>query len=481
MTIQEELIRLRKETKKLRQQKARSERSSEQFRDKSDKLEKTVKGLEREKEDWGKEKDDLKERIEILESKLSSVIVHKDKLVGMIFKTNVKKSKSKKKRGGQKGHVGKTKTKPIEIDQEKYCFLSNCPHCNEKVKRTKKTYQRIVEDVPDPQPVIVTRYTIEKQYCKNCKKHITSIPQDTLSYIPFGTGIITKTLILKYNYRLPLAKIQEYFLTEYLLSISQGAIQNILNKTQRHFGEEYNKILKNIRNSDYKHADETGWRIEGKNNWCWLFATNSEALYTIEETRGKGVPDKILTKNPKGVLIRDDYHSYKHLDMPQQSCWTHLLRVSRDMKSKESSKLHEELKRIFEQLNKIVNSKFDKNIREKEYLKYSKRIQRIIKRRYIQKDTKQVQTRIKNQNTNLITALAYSNVPLTNNHAEQQIRPLTVQRKISGGSRSNLGAKIQAVNMSIIQTLKLRNKDLLTNLKVLLELPIQRNVIIRNC
>ena len=183
---------------------------------------------------------------------------------------------------------------------------------------------------------------------------------------------------------------------------------------------------------------------------------------------GMGVPDEILTKNPQGVLIRDDYHSYKHLDMPQQSCWTHLLRVSREMKSKESQKLHRELKRIFKQLDKIIHSEFNEKIRKKEYEKYNKRIEKIIKRKYNQKDTKQIQTRIKNQNINLITALQYSNVSLTNNHAEQQIRPLTVQRKISGGSRSNNGAQTQAVNFSIIQTLKLRGGSLSKGLQRLL-------------
>ena len=482
MTTEEELMRSRKELRKLRQHEARLERSVQQLRDKSDKLKKTAGKFKEENKNLKDENKNLKGKIEVLKDKLSSLLGLKEKLAGMIFKSNKKKDKkSKKKRGGQKGHKGNSKPTPTKINEHKHCFLSHCPDCGEKVKRAKKVYQKIVEDIPEPQPVVVTKYTIEKQYCKKCKKPVTALPPNTLKNTPFGTGIATKILILKYNYRVPLAKIQEYFLAWHSLSISQGAVQNILNKAQKHFGNEYNDILTKIRNSNFKHADETGWRIEGKNNWCWLFATNNEALYTIEETRGKGVPEKILTKNPLGVLVRDDYGAYKNLKMPQQSCWTHLLRVSRDAKSEESKKLHKELKRIFKQLNEIVDFEFDENTRKKEYLKYEKRMQKIIRRKYKQKDTAQVQTRIKNQGLNLITALLYADVSLTNNHAEQQIRPLAVQRKISGGSRSNLGAQIQAVNMSIIQTLKLRNKDLSTNIKALLELPIQKNATTINC
>ena len=115
-----------------------------------------------------------------------------------------------------------------------------------------------------------------------------------------------------------------------------------------------------------------------------------------------------------------------------------------------------------------MNKEFNNKERKKQYHRYSKKIQSIINRKYFKKDTLKIQNRIKNQNTNLITALLYPNIPLTNNHAEQQIRPLTVQRKISGGSRSNEGAKTQAVNMSIIQTLKLRGENLYLGLSNLL-------------
>ncbi len=461
MTIQEELQKLRTEMKDLRQRTARSERLVGQFKMKIEKVEATNNELKKENKKLKKENKKLKE-------KLDSTTNHKDKLVGMIFKPNAKKSKKGKKSGGQKGHKGKSKEKPKKINRTVDCYLKNCPECNKKIDRSNGIYERTVEDIHKPDPVLVTKYIIEKQYCKNCKKHVSAIPNNTVPHSSFGINIIILILTFKYNYRIPIAKIQEYLLLNHKLHLSQGTIQNILHKTKKQFGSEYRNILEKIRKSDYKHADETGWRIEGKNNWCWLFATNSEALYTIEETRGKGVPDKILTKNPQGVLVRDDYHSYKHLDMPQQSCWTHLLRVSREMKSKESKKLHKELKRVFKQLNKIIHSEFNEKIREQEYQKYTKRIQKIIKRNFNQKDTKQVQTRIKNQNTNLITALKYSNVSLTNNHAEQQIRPLTVQRKISGGSRSNAGAQTQAVNFSIIQTLKLRGENLSKGLQRLL-------------
>lgn len=69
---------------------------------------------------------------------------------------------------------------------------------------------------------------------------------------------------------------------------------------------------------------------------------------------------------------------------------------------------------------------------------------------------------------NLITAMLFPNVPLDNNPAERGIRPAVIVRKISGGSRSDIGAETFAINMSVIQTLKMRNQPLIPTLHKLL-------------
>ena len=50
----------------------------------------------------------------------------------------------------------------------------------------------------------------------------------------------------------------------------------------------------------------------------------------------------------------------------------------------------------------------------------------------------------------------------TNNAAERALRKVVVARKISGGSRSEGGARNYAVLMSVWETLKQRGIDLLT-------------------
>ena len=59
----------------------------------------------------------------------------------------------------------------------------------------------------------------------------------------------------------------------------------------------------------------------------------------------------------------------------------------------------------------------------------------------------------------LFTFLDHPEVPPDNNHAEREIRPAVIMRKNSLCNRSEDGASVQAIMMSIYRTLKLRGLD----------------------
>lgn len=245
-------------------------------------------------------------------------------------------------------------------DQQKQVYKSHCPDCGNELKRSGSIYKKIVEDII-PVKIIATEYTIERQRCKFCQKSIIAVPTNTLPFSPFGMNIIGSVLFAKYRLRLPLNRIQEKFKEEYDYKISIGAIQGILYKAKKWNSKEYLEILERIRNADVKHADETGFRIDGLNGWAWLFATQEDTYYTIEETRGSGVPEKVLGGNPKGILNRDDFRSYNKIHMIQQSCWAHLLRVAKDISNNETAttevkKLYLELKSMFAELLEITQN-----------------------------------------------------------------------------------------------------------------------------
>ena len=145
-----------------------------------------------------KEITQLRQRIKELEGdkeKLEDTLDEKNKslakLQGMIFKPkNKEKKKSNKKRGGQPGHKGTTRPKPDSFDEEKHYALSHCPNCDNPLKRSKSWYTRFLEDIPEFVNHLITKITIERQWCGHCKKEVTASPPGVLPGFRFGLRLM---------------------------------------------------------------------------------------------------------------------------------------------------------------------------------------------------------------------------------------------------------------------------------------------------
>jgi len=422
----------------------------------------------------------LKREIVRLKEELEKIKKQRDTYKGMIFKPNIQKivkvQAKKKKLGGQAGHRGNSRRLPQTVVQIKRVYFQNCPHCNHPLKRTNSVEEHTVEDIPDFEEIktTVVKFESERQWCRRCAKEVVATPLEVIPNSRLGIHLIIQVLIFKYVCRMSFEIIVSALWQTYGLRITTAGLINTLKRTKVWLGPEYGKLLDIIRGSPVKHADETGWRIKGLNGWLWAFLTKDSVYYTIEHSRGGGVARNVLSASSQtDVLVRDDYAGYKNLKLNHQSCLRHLLGESREAsEAKDSSKevrnLHKLLKRMYKELATIIEQPFDPQRRQAYYQYYSVCLKDIVEINFQNIDAKKIQVRIKNQGNNLITAILYKNVPLTNNLAERQIRPAVVIRKISGGSRSDLGAQTFAVNMSVIQTLKMRNQPLIPALHDLL-------------
>jgi transposase len=465
----------------------------ESQRKKRKEAEEKVRKLERELEEKRKE-------IEILEKENEELRRQRDRYRGILFKGNRKKeevrigeeecgltdifpAKSKGKRGGQKGHVGKGRKVPQRVDEVVHVHLEQCPQCGNELDRKRKVISHTVEDIPPLEEVRtrIVRYETEIQWCNKCKKRVTGSVQGIIPGSRLGINVFLYVLIHRYMCRNTWETIKKSLDIFYGLKVSVGTIVAMMHRGREWFSPQYEELLEAIRKSPVKHADETTWRVEGKNHWLWGFFTKNEAYYTVHESRGRGVPQHALAgSHPQDVLIRDDYGGYKKLPFNHQSCWAHLLRKSHEAAvyptaSREVIMLHEKLKSMYNSIDQINSQPFVLKKRKMAYKKYLKELQGIIDTKYQAVDAKKIQTRITNQGANLLTALIFENVPLTNNRAERGIRPMVVTRKISGGSQSQMGAKTHAVQMSILQSTLLQKKPLIQSYKSLLNDLLEKN------
>src|SRR5487761_786185 len=330
------------------------------------------------------------------------------------------KVQAKKKNGQKKGHKGYGR-KNSNPDQSKVCFVTVCPDCGNPVDRSNNIHSHTVTDIPhftEMKPV-TTEYRIEYRWCGNCHKGISGVPFGVIPGSRIGINLFLMILIWRYQLRLPFKKISEILLMQYGIFLSAGGLVGITSKARQFFGKRYDDLLIEIRGAPVKHADETTWGMDGLLYWCWIFLTEKTVYYTIEETRGKGVAERIL-KDAIGILVRDGYAAYLKLPLIQQACFAHLYRKARDAKdrkgaSEEAKKLFYEIQQLYGLLAEDIQRPFVKTEREEVFAAYKKDLEKISARTYQSQDTRRVQTYIRNLGDNLLTALLYENVPLTNN------------------------------------------------------------------
>lgn len=466
-----QFFQVRKEMRRLRIENANLKRWRLSQKQRADRFEEELRRVKQENNQLRKQEQELREKLKDTEKQ-------RDTYKGMVFKSKkqygsglTEQSVEKRTRGGQAGHKGHGRHLPDAINRWIRAYLVRCPDCGRFVSRTNSFDTHTVADIPNWQEVqsIITGYEIERQWCNNCHKEISGQPRGVISGSRLGINLIISILVWKYRCRMTFNQIAEQLHTCYRIAVSEGTLVDVLSRTKDWFGDKYEEILTEIRGSPTKHGDETGYRVNGENFWCWVGVTQKSAYYTIEESRGKGVAQQIF-QAAGGVLVRDDYGAYEKLALPQQSCWAHLLRKSHEATlssdaSGEVKELHQKLKQLFLLLSEDIKQPFNRKNRQQLYAWYREDIKRIITTQYRNRDAQLIRTRIENQNTNLITALLYPDVPLTNNPAELAVKQVVGIRKISGGSKTQRGAQIHATNLSIIETIRKRNLPLLYTLQ----------------
>ena len=392
-----------------------------------------------------------------LKAKLEDKESQRKELLKKIYKEN-KKENGCKKLGKKPGAAGYRRPKPRddEVTEETKYTPIKCPYCRGKdclgdVKEEIVKYHEDIIMVPDK---IVKKYVITKHWCSCCKEYVRSnkVPPNIER---IGPNVMAYILYARYRLRLPFHLIKQSLQDLHNFKISEGEISNQLEKAKELFTKDYDAVCELIKISDKVYCDETGWRIRGKNFWIWVFVTENDVRYVIEDTRGKGVAERALgSDNDDRVLISDFYAAYKNLAGKNQYCWVHLLR---DSKATESI-FHQDLKEIYQKLNKELvkevnkrdSSELDQLLKDVEEKKYKDGIQEKIKR---------LQKRIRRTRKQLIECLKHKNVRPENNTAERALRNNVVMRKIFGCSRSLESAKVMETNLTVIDSAMQKNPD----------------------
>lgn len=353
---------------------------------------------------------------------------------------------------------------PDQIDETKEAKICSCPDCKGRVAFIGNR-ARIIEDVI-PAEVKVTKVLVGRYWCKACNKIVEAPVTSAFSCCRFGLRLHLLVTFLRISLGMPMGKIQMLLRISYGMEISKGGISQMLARTALEFGEHYTGLIQELRRSPYANCDETGWRIDGKNAWLWDFIGKMVAVYTINRSRGRDVPRKILGKDYGGTVGSDFWSAYNFASDSQQKCHVHLKRNLRDTAKKKHhrSSFHpfkKKLKRILDDGIRLLEREPSLAKRQEGKENFEARILALCNERWADKDCNRLIKRLRRHATDLFTFLVKEGVTPDNNPAERGIRPAVVMRKNSYGNRSKKGAETTAVLLSTVETCKLREQNFL--------------------
>jgi transposase len=387
-------------------------------------------------------------------------------------KANTAPPKAVKKRGAQAGHPGHSRKRADPAQADKVvpvpsAFEAKCPQCGKALER-KGTRRRLVRECrPIESEEIVFELPVER--CPCCSKILTTPPPGVFPKAVLGNQLVTNAVEMSYLHGIPLGRVCDQ------LEVGAGALVGMYHRLSRLFEDVPNKLIDIYRQAPVKHADETGWRTNGKNGYAWLFATPELSIFQFEKTRASRVPRAVFGDKPlPGVLVVDRYAGYNKVPCAIQYCLAHLLREVQDAE-KEFPDLAE-VKAFVATVAPLLASAIGlraQPISDRVFRKKVAGVQAELKKvmaapaqhlaiRHIQDVFTKNEARLYHWARDRM-------IPADNNLAERDLRPTVIARKTSFGSQSDAGAKTRSILMTIFHTLKKQGDNPAAHFKAALD------------
>ena len=371
-------------------------------------------------------------------------------------KREPEEAKPRKKRSESFVRHREEPTRVVEIGAEV------CPDCGRKLPHGEIYSSHQVIEIPETRYEVIEVRRL-RRYCGACRRRVAPPPVPPELAVgrsrigPRLMGFIASAVT---DHRMPHGRVRSLLSEVYGLSLSEGTISRVLQGVADRLRTAYEGLLAEIQGSPVVHADETGWRENGRNGWLWSLVTPTVRFFHWDPSHARAVFLPLLGEGFEGVLVTDCYSAYTGMDCLHQYCWAHVLREARDLR--ESHREDESLARWADELRKYYHTAVawaakagsgSEEARHKARVRAETALRKVANRAVSRTGVaKTLGDRIRRHAHELVTFVEHPDVPPDNNAAERAIRSAVVARKVSGGTRSPQGSETKSILLSHFET-----------------------------
>lgn len=343
--------------------------------------------------------------------------------------------------------------------------LAACPKCQAVFPESAQTPQQVYEriELPPVKPD-VTQVRLFGGRCACCGERVTAdAPAGLEPGSPFGHSIAALVVYLHYAHAIGMERLALLMDEIFSLSISEGAISNILARARAPLLAATATIRDMVLASPVVCSDETSARVRGKNWWEWVFIGTLAVLHIIQPSRGKAVVRALFGEIRPAVWVSDMLGSQRGNGVLWQVCLAHLLRDATYAIECGDTAFSAPFKLLL--LRAIAIGRRRETLKDttlKQYLSdLERRLNRIMAAVPIGEPGRKLRKRMAANRTHLFVFITNRDVPYTNNISERHLRPSVIFRKVTNGFRCEWGAETYAAFRSVVSTAKANGASVL--------------------
>jgi transposase len=236
--------------------------------------------------------------------------------------------------GGQPGHPRHERplVPPELLNGGSYTHVAEiCPTCGSGLQRT-GTPPRVVQQVEMATvPICIEEHRSLAGWCPQCQKiHYAVLPSGIEKGGLVGPRLTALIAYLKGACHASYSTIRKFLRDVVGVSISRGQLVKVIGKVSQALDTPYQALLDNLAVQGRLNVDETGHREHGKQWWTWCFRASLYTVFKIDPTRSGDVLVEVLGQEFDGVLGCDYYSAYRRYmresNVVIQFCLAHLIR-----------------------------------------------------------------------------------------------------------------------------------------------------------
>jgi transposase len=391
-------------------------------------------------------------------------------------------SKGQKPDGPAAGTKPPRKVRPgagraLEADPDRIveARLEACPHCaapwDEAAQAPQQVYDRI--EMPPIKPD-VTRVRRFGGRCACCgEQALAAVPAGLEPGSPFGKSVEALVVYLHYAHAIGLERLRGLFGEIFGLSISEGALCNILARASAPLAAAAEAIAVEVKAAEVVACDETSVRVNKQTQWEWVFVTALAVLHIIRPSRGAEVVRRLFGDIRPRVWVSDSLGSQRGHAGLWQMCLAHLLRDTQYAIDCGDEGFSLALKWLL--LRAIAIGRRRDTLRDTTLVQYradlDRRLDRALALPRQGAVAETLRRRIARDREHLFVFVTDRAVPATNNVSERALRPSVIFRKVTNGFRSEWGAQTYAAFRSVVSTAKANQRSVLDSLRSALAAP----------